>query len=433
MIQPSLITSKILKKEDDVMRKKTAVLLIIMLLSYHINVFAEVQKKDGMNNFNSGDSEYPVATDSQAGREDDAAGKPGEETEVLIEDGTYNVSFPANVQAYLDPGNLSGKGQIFSDPYVIENYGSEDVSIKIKNIAVNYWSDEYEYEFSEETVTDQDSDIKKLNINMIWENESENEKKVLNILESEPNEYVLHLRAAEYDNHGEFVKLNEGGRGAFYFTGTLNSNPNLVWEDGEITLSFDYEITSDELKNELDKLSEVEETISEGLIQETDESHSDEEQMSEKNIEETGNIEETNQTETGEDSVQEMGDLVEESTEMEESQSRIEETSISDVNAEIDDIKSNEEEIGTEDTGQEHSEDIENSKVEEQQISEVSNNTNNTDLPDQTVSIGEKIGYARPHGNLECGDVRRKQYEYSINSGRRHRSSVPDGYPKAVC
>lgn len=260
------------------MRKKTAVLLIFLLLNSYINTFAKVLQEGGMGDSkyknieysiatssqieradkedsNQENSEYFIAADSQAEGADRIDEKNNNDIESWGEDTTYNVSFPANIHAYLDPGNLSGKGQIFSDTYIIENFGNKNLLIKIKNIDINYWSDEYIYEFSQEAVTVQESRVKKLNVNMIWENESENRRKVLNIFDCELDEYVLFLRAAEYNKNGEFVKLNESSKGSFYFTGTLNANPNLVWEDGEITVSFDYEIVSGGIEDEYDEFS----------------------------------------------------------------------------------------------------------------------------------------------------------------------------------
>lgn len=158
----------------------------------------------------------------------------------------YNVSFPANTTAYFDPDNLSGKGQVFSNPYTVENYGNTDVAIKIKNIDIEYNSTETIYKFGEEEAEDSLSNVKRLHINMVWVNESENTEKVLKIMEGAPEEEVLVLRAAEYDEQGEFVSLREGGTGVFYFTGTVEASSGAVWEDGEITVRFDYEIVNAE-------------------------------------------------------------------------------------------------------------------------------------------------------------------------------------------
>ncbi len=232
------------------MRRKVAALLIFLLLSCYINVFAEVFQRNEKTIVSKKISPYAIATNSQIreATSSKARDTDKEDIEINIEDGVYVVSFPANIRAYLDPGNLSGKGQVFSDVYVIKNYGNKDLSIKITNIDVNYWSDEYVYEFSKEKVTATSSQVKRLNVDMIWENKKKREKRVLNILDSEPNQNVLHLKAAKYNKEGEFVELNDDSIGSFYFTGTLNANPNFTWEDGEITLGFDYEIISSEIK-----------------------------------------------------------------------------------------------------------------------------------------------------------------------------------------
>lgn len=146
----------------------------------------------------------------------------------------YNVSFPASTTACLDPGNASGKGQIFSEQYLVENLGNTDVLIKIKNITITYHDTEDAYELLKDAVTDNHSMIKKLNINMIWRNEEETTEKVLNVTEGVLDEYVLLLREEAY----------EGSTGVFYFTGTMNANRDIDWEDNELNVRFDYEIVN---------------------------------------------------------------------------------------------------------------------------------------------------------------------------------------------
>lgn len=161
----------------------------------------------------------------------------------------YNVSFPTNSKAYLDPGNLSGKGQIFSDEFKVENYGNTDVVIKIKNIQIYCESTEELYELSEDDITEVRPHVKKIDVDVVWKNENENIEKVMDVVEGEKDEYVLRLKASEYDKEGDFVRLGDGSTGLFYFTGNLNPDPELVWEDSGIKVSFDYEIVMDEEKD----------------------------------------------------------------------------------------------------------------------------------------------------------------------------------------
>ncbi len=158
----------------------------------------------------------------------------------------YNVSFPADIHAYLDPGNLSGRGQVFSDRYTVENHGNTDVVIKIKNINIYYSSTEEICEFSEDEILDDHSHIKKLNVEMVWENEEEQMEKVLHVSEGEPEEYVLYLAAPQCEETEEAAVAEGSSVGTFYFSGTLSSAPELVWEDSEIVVSFGYEIISAE-------------------------------------------------------------------------------------------------------------------------------------------------------------------------------------------
>lgn len=167
-------------------------------------------------------------------------------TEDIEKNTIYSVSFPTNTKAVLDPGNVSGRGQIFSERYVVENYGNTDVMVRIKNITVYYKSEESIYEFSEDVITNHNSGVKKLNINMVWENKGIGNQRVLHISEGERDEDVLFLQSAQYDENENFVAITDESKGLFYFTGTVNANPDLVWEDGEITVTFDYEVMAAE-------------------------------------------------------------------------------------------------------------------------------------------------------------------------------------------
>lgn len=200
----------------------------------------------------------------------------------------YNVSLPAVSTAYLDPGNLSGRGQIFSDQYKIENYGNTDIAIKIKDIDIYCESSERIYAFIENESTDStpsdsrladseqtenDPAVRRLYVEMVWKNGDDGSEKILHVSEEVSDEYVLYLKAAVYDDDGEFVGLSDGGTGFFSFTGTMDPDPELVWEDGEIVVSFHYEIINTEEEEELeeDPIEAIEETGPEKIVEEAGE------------------------------------------------------------------------------------------------------------------------------------------------------------------
>lgn len=230
------------------------------------------------------DNAAPVEQEKEVPEAADGA----EEEESVL----YSVSFPTDTHACLDPGNLSGKGQIFSDHYTVENYGNTEVKITIKNIDVYYASTEDVYEFSDEKIDDHSSRVKKLNIGMVWGKENEESEKTIYLSEGVREEEVLTLAASEYEENGEFVSLKEGSTGYFYFTGTLNANPNLEWEEGELIVRFDYEILSTESGEE--KKEEGLETSEQSADIEKEE-HTDpqEDAQNPDNIENTGSPETT--------------------------------------------------------------------------------------------------------------------------------------------
>ena len=170
---------------------------------------------------------------------------PQNEEEAII-----NVSVPRNIHGCLHPENFSGKGGVYSDKSEIINYGNRDVVVKIKKINAFYKEDKGLYEFSENTVGDEGPNIKKMNIDMVWENESEDMQKVLNVIDGQVDEYVLYLKASKYDENNRFVELNDGSVGIFYVRGTLNQNLDIQWNDNEIALQLDYRIQSVEKTEE---------------------------------------------------------------------------------------------------------------------------------------------------------------------------------------
>ena len=262
------------------MEKSRIFILAAIIFSYSIHVFAgTVPRNTGVKASQTNGCQH-LASSGTAGRETEAeksekpstsegalegekTGKPEIEKEMLFlsaatgsnaataksdeefhDDIRYHVSFPATTHASLDPGDVSGKGQVFSEQYKVENYGNTDIVITIKNIRIN-WDIGDSYEIDQDEITASPSSSKKLNINMIWRNEANDTEKAIQVLNGSPNESVLRLKAADYNKEGEYIRLHKGGTGFFYFTGSLNADPNIDWENYEIRVCFDYEIISD--------------------------------------------------------------------------------------------------------------------------------------------------------------------------------------------
>lgn len=199
------------------------------------------------------------------------------EANVEIADTVYIVNFPTSVKAYLDPENLSGLGEIFSQKYQIANYGNTDVAIKINNIDVIYNFTQELYEFSDEAVEEDGSDKKIMNIQMIWDNKNENIEKVLDIEEGKNDEYVIYLKAAKYDENGNFVEINPAGRGEFYFSGSINSNHNINWFNGELSVNFGYSIIDAEKESNKDDIKKFIESV-DAILDESKKDENEEEE-----------------------------------------------------------------------------------------------------------------------------------------------------------
>lgn len=294
------------------MRKKVLLCLAFFLLSYGMDVAAEeVVGENMVDTVEATEAEetLPILPEAVFGEAttdeaDMPTIDPEEDDEEEVVDRTdvtdttdastpdkdilYNVSLPAVSTAYLDPGNLSGRGQIFSDQYKIENYGNTDISIKIKDVDIYCGSSERVYAFIENASTDStpsdsrladnehaenDPAVRRLYVEMVWKNGGDGSEKILHVSEEVLDEYVLYLKAAVYDEDGEFVSLSDGGTGFFSFTGTMDPDPVLVWEDDEIVVSFHYEIINTEEEEELeeDPIEVIEETGPEKIVEEAGE------------------------------------------------------------------------------------------------------------------------------------------------------------------
>ena len=183
--------------------------------------------------------------------------QPQDSKEESAEKFMTKVSVPTDVQIHFDPQNLFGKGQIFSEQYEFINYGREDIAVKIKGVDVSYPGQKKAYTFSDETIENNHSETKEMNIKMVWENKNEGLESVLNVEPGKADEYVIYLKGSSYNEKNEFIKLNKGSKGFFYFTGTLNSNPDLQWDDGGIMINYQYEIINgEEAKEDIDEFME---------------------------------------------------------------------------------------------------------------------------------------------------------------------------------
>ena len=174
----------------------------------------------------------------------DSLSENGLETIPSKTDIITKVKLPTSTHVYLNPENLLGKGEIFSDDYRVSNCSNHDILIKIKNIRSSQKTGRDIYRLSEDTPNDIYAEKVKVNLDMVWK--SKYTEKTLEVTERDADEAVIYLEAAQYNNEGEFLKVKDGSEGIFYFTGTLDGNLNVPWENSGAMLNFEYEIVDDE-------------------------------------------------------------------------------------------------------------------------------------------------------------------------------------------
>jgi len=151
------------------------------------------------------------------------------DTETII-----NVSVPTNLDFKIDPFEIAGRGQIYSDDYIIQNVGATDVLMTISQVQVIF-ANEYDFQaVAHEIDYDYQSPVKTvymvLNIN----------SSPLIITDSAIGEYETILL------DGDKLKLS--------VSGNLNMFPAERWRDGDIKilLSYSLELIESELEIEDD-------------------------------------------------------------------------------------------------------------------------------------------------------------------------------------
>ena len=174
------------------------------------------------------------------------------------------VSVPCNLDFYVDPYNFSGNGHIFSPEYSIINYSNVDVELNILDLAYHFSGNGSFFASTEPLDTTISRDAK--GVFMFLRQITEASERINDFIITDNAEnavFTLILSAAEYDEEGEFVELNEGS--SFYFTimGDVSIGNSAPWLSGDVWIEMLYswdaivpeeEIDEEEFdENELDE------------------------------------------------------------------------------------------------------------------------------------------------------------------------------------
>lgn len=155
---------------------------------------------------------------------------------MLEEDGINHLQVPEKLQIVLDPWEMDGKGQIYSDVYKIQNVGDAPGILVLSNIACQTGS---------QSGVDIKTDTKGLH--------DDTEKSLYMVmLIGDEDKIVLSQEGAEYK-----VELKAGEELSFAFSGEANENAEKGWTNGDVSVTATYSWEPREVTRELVEVQEA--------------------------------------------------------------------------------------------------------------------------------------------------------------------------------
>lgn len=140
------------------------------------------------------------------------------------------VSLPGETPFVIDPYEQEGKGQLYSDEFVIENHGSSDVRLIFTSIGVAFHG---QGEFVplaipfDETVASRAKDIY---MTMRFPDRDAAVIVITDVTRSDAPQFILEAAG------------QERSRLVFQYTGNINHAPELPWKAGDVRVEFQYRL-----------------------------------------------------------------------------------------------------------------------------------------------------------------------------------------------
>lgn len=170
-------------------------------------------------------AEIPDTSESVQLTQEEESGYDG--SEVL------NVAVPLTVSIVIDPFEISGKGQIYSDLYEITNFGDADVLLTFTDIQVTF-ADDTNFEALAKPFDDRtDSDLK--SIYLLLNFGRDNITPVAITDPAREDDITIPLAGNQADANGNSFL-------SFYFSGSVNHLPEVGWKDGDVKISISYKL-----------------------------------------------------------------------------------------------------------------------------------------------------------------------------------------------
>jgi hypothetical protein len=185
------------------------------------------------------EGDEPIATEaSTEGDEPIATEASAEGDEPPEASAVVSVAVPANFNFTLDPYEIGGRGQVYSDDFEFVNYGDTDVTLVITDAEVLFTGQGEFAAVPDEVGADFAA--------------APAEKTIQLILNTEDQQLILTDAAAQPLE----ISIAAGAPVTVSISGSLNPYPAEEWQDGDIKIQVSYSITAAPIATEPEKKQE---------------------------------------------------------------------------------------------------------------------------------------------------------------------------------
>gem|GEM_PF-2405031 len=209
-----------------------------------------------------GHSEDDIPVDGEVPEEDDNLDSEDkhliEEIFTDSDDIKIQVGIPTTIDFYLDPFNFGRNGTLFSPEYSIINYSNVDIELQIKDLMYTYSDNGTFLSLTEapnrsesrdekavfmflrhivHPLIDLNGELADLTVEQLYDHRNDD---FIITDNAEGEVLTIHLKAANYDDDGNFVSLNEDSVFLFTILGDIDIGSSAPWKSGDLKLSIVY-------------------------------------------------------------------------------------------------------------------------------------------------------------------------------------------------
>jgi hypothetical protein len=212
---------------------------VIEVISENNPIVTEIIPLVGEVDYQTTSDENPVVSDILPLIENDGVGVIVTDSAILepvsenAEPLVLNVLVPMRVSVTIDPFELNGEGQIFSEPYYINNQGDYDVLLTFTDLVITY-SDENNFEPLAHPFSAQ-SGSKLKSIYMLMKFDRNDMADVILTNTEREGEVTIHLTSNLQDDGNSYI--------SFSFEGNVNELPDTAWTSGDVHFDLVYTLT----------------------------------------------------------------------------------------------------------------------------------------------------------------------------------------------